>query len=227
MSREMTPEQIEQHKEFVRTLVDSGIIINKEDSSVLDKILEDSYAIIEDGEYANSEEKDKAYDNYRKLAMDYGRTLGQTLYNFGLDEEEYKLLKKVIMRENEYDRQDIHIGLFVKDDYFDKMEAKPNWGKEKFKQGVEILPCDINTTTRISHLFGQYKVKGLGKEAETFYEISKKIVDVSKIFEYYNNMGEQMSKDASNWIQGLDEEAAVETTGEEKVLTKQELRPKQ
>ena len=111
--------------------------------------------------------------------------------------------------------------------YFDKMEEKPNWSKEKFKQGVEILPCDINTTTRIWHLFGQYKVKGLGKEAETFYEISKKIVDVSKIFEYYNNMGEQMSKDASNWIQGLDEEAPVEGVDEEKVLTNQELRPKQ
>lgn len=227
MSREMTPEQIEEHKQFVRTLVDSGIIINKEDSATLDKILEDCYAIIENGSYTNNEEKDKAYGDYRKLAMDYGRTLGQTLYNFGLDEDEYKLLKKVIMRDNEYDRQDIHIGLLVKDEYFDKMESRPNWSKEKFNQGVEILACDINTTTRISHLFGKYKIKGLGRDAEIFYEISKKIVDVSKIFEYYNNMGEQMSKDAMNWTQGLDDETPQPTDNEEKVLITKDIKPKQ
>ena len=229
MAREMTPEQIEQHKAYVRELVNSGIIINTDDSSVLDGILEKAYAIMEDKNLNTEDEKNKAFGEYRELAMSFGRTLGGVLYNFGVDENEYKLLKKVIMREIEYDRQDNHIGLLVKDEYFGAIESKPGWQKTKFADGVEILPCDINTTTRISHIFGQYKVKGLGGEAETYYEISKKIIDISKVFEYYNNMGEQMSVDASNWIQGLEpEEAIVEeiTDGEEKVLVNKEVRPK-
>lgn len=209
MSKEISKEQIEQHKTYVRKIIDSGLVINKEDSKTLDTILESAYSIIEDKEYNTNEEKDTAFEEYKELAMSFGRTLGSTLYNFGLDEGEYKLLRKIIMTDLEYDRQDIHFGLMVKDDYFNKVEARKDWTVTKFKKGVEILPTDINTVTRISHLFGQYKVKGLGSVAENYYEILKKITDVSKIFEYYNNMGEQMSKDASNWIQGLDEEAPV------------------
>lgn len=211
MAREMTQDQIEQHKNYVMKIINSGIVIKKEDVDALTKILEDVYKIIEDGVYNTEEEKNKAFGDYKELAMDYGRTLGSIQYNFGVDESEYKLLKKVIMRELEYDRENIHIGLMVKDEYFDKLEkSRSNFSSTKFMDNVEILPCDINTITRISHLFGQFKVKGLGGEAETYYEISKRIIDISKVFEYFNNMGEQMSKDAMNWIQGLEEDV-VET----------------
>lgn len=208
MAQEMTPEQIELHKKYVKELITTGLILDKPAVEKLDSILGSAYDLMEK-EYTTNEEKDNAFGEYKEIAMSFGRTLGETKYNFMLTEKEYKLMRKIIFREIEYDRQDLYFGLLVKDDFFGVVESRPGWDKDKFKDGVETVTTDINTITRLSHLCSMYKVKGLGEDAENFYEILKKITDISKSFEYYNNTGEQMSKDAMNWVQGLEEEEVM------------------
>jgi hypothetical protein len=227
-----TQEQIQQ--EALEKLLDSGLLLEIDDKNVLDETLKKAASIITTPIPEKAEDKDKAFGEYRETMIKYGGTLSKIKFNFGLKESEYKLIRKIIFQELEYDRQDLFIALSVRDNFFDVVETA-EWQKTKFKGGedaVEIFKIDIHDITRISHLIGQYKIKGLNKVATSYAEVIRKIGDISKIFEHYNKLGEQMSEAGGNWIQNLEKEPVdeteekVEVNGEERVLVDKKIQPK-
>ena len=229
----MTPEQKQATDEQLQALLDSGIVLAKPVVEELQSILDKAHDIITAPMPSTNSEKDVAYAEYKETMISYGRTLGEVLYTFGLVEAEYKLLRNAICKELEYNRQDLFIAIVTKENFFDKIESRSGWTQNKFsaKDGLEKFPIDIHDTTRISHLLSEYKVKGLTTSALTYANIVRKIGDISKVFEHFNQLGEAMSERGGNWVQGLSEEetaqeiASVESD-EERVLVDTKLAPK-
>lgn len=235
----MTSGQKQVADEQLGSLLDSGIVLAKTKSEELQDILDNAHNIITAPMPKTNEEKDKVYAEYKETMMSYGKTLGEVSYTFGLLESEYKLLRNAICKDLEYNRQDLFIAIVVKDNFFDKIENRNGWQQNKFsaKDGLERFDIDIHDTTRISHLLSEFKVKGLTPPALTYANIVRKIGDISKVFEHFNQLGESMSESGGNWVQGLGEEdTAVEMSDamtetdlsedEERVLVDTKLAPK-
>jgi len=211
--------------EQLKKLIESNIILNEEDRNSLDTILNDVDKLIstEIPKDITEHNKNTLFEKCKEYMLTYGRTFSGVKYTFGLSEAEYKLIKKIICQELEYDRQDLFIALVVKENFFDAIEKSEDWHKEKFKteDNIDFFYVDIHEITRISHLIGQYKIKGLNKVSSNYAEVVRKIGDISKIYEYYNNLGNHMRQKCDNWIKGL----VDKTSEEEKVLVNKTTKP--
>ena len=64
---------------------------------------------------------------------------------------------------------------------------------------------DITEITRISHLCGLVQINGLDEKADIYANLTKKIGDISKIFDIYNSKGKDLSEEGGNWIQGFEQ----------------------
>ena len=189
-------------------LLDSGAILIGTDKTKLDNIIEGIYTIYNSPISKVAEERDAQYAQYRELISLYGKTLGEIKFNLLLSKEEYLLLKNIIVNKLEYDRQNLFIGLLVRDNFFHKFDTDKNYTRTALftsDSPVEAFSLDINEITRISHLTGLYTIQGLDKKADTYANIIKKIGDISKIFEIYNSKGQTLSEEGGNWIQGFEQ----------------------
>lgn len=222
----MNQEQARIQEEELDKLLESGLLISLEKKEELESFLKKASEIIS-SPIPNSEKgKNKLYTEYKDSMKNYGKTLGETTYNFGLTEDEYKTIRKIIYQELEYDRQDLFIALVVKENFFEVVE-KGGQHKKAFKENdVAIFEIDIHDITRISHLIGKYKVKGLNNMAVNYAEVVRKIGDISKVFENFNRRGEEMSEAGANWIHGLEKSDDAVEVEEEKVLVDKKIQPK-
>jgi hypothetical protein len=90
----------------------------------------------------------------------------------------------------------------------------------KYTNDKELKGVAVNATeiTYIYHLISKYKVKGLTKDSFTFSEILVKIGDISKLFNYYDAVGKNLSTDIQNWVTSFEDgvvfEKSVNITGE-------------
>jgi hypothetical protein len=83
----------------------------------------------------------------------------------------------------------------------------------KYTSG-EILPFAVTATevTYIYHLIQNHKVKGLGKDSLLFSQILLTIGAISKIFNYYDATGKNMSNDIQDWVLTFEEGVFAEGT---------------
>jgi len=77
----------------------------------------------------------------------------------------------------------------------------------KYSNDDELIAFPVNATeiTYIYHLISTHKIKGLTKDAQTFSQILRKIGDISKVFNYYETLGKNLSGDVQDWVAAFEE----------------------
>ena len=83
---------------------------------------------------------------------------------------------------------------------------------DKFSNDTDSIPFLVDATeiTYIYHLIAEHKVKGLTKDTYTFSEILKRIGAVSKVFNYYDTIGKNVSTDVLDWVACFEEGVSKE-----------------
>ncbi len=199
-------------------LMKSGAIITEYDKASLEELIANIETMYNTPVSEVAQERDAQYSKYRELITSYGKTLGEIKYNLLLSRDEYMFLKNLIINKISYDRQNLFVGLLVRDNFFYKYDTEKNVAKTSLFVGesiVEAFPLDINEITRISHLTGLHEIQGLDKKADIYANIVKKIGDISKIFEIFNSRGQELSEKGGNWLQGFDKYESEQVVAEQ------------
>jgi hypothetical protein len=182
----MTDEKKRMIDDQTKELIDKDILIGAEDKATLLKIISDAEELFSLPLSDVAEEREASWTKYTEYMSNYGKTLGSI----------------------KYDRNNVFIGMIVRDDFFRKFDSEVIPTKTSLYKGdgtvPELFQIDINEITRISHLTSLYEVQGLTKEAESFFNIIRKIGDISKIFEVFKTKGDDINTKGGDWTMGFD-----------------------
>ena len=221
-----------QENEQFQKLLNSNLVLRKEDKDSLDTLINDFEAFHSTTVPKDKTEREEVYIKYQDKITEFGTTLAEVLYSFQLTKDEYLFMKDTILKKLEYNRENVFVALMVRDEFFGLYDDEVKSAikttiefKEVDKLNVAVLPVNINTLTRISHLLGLYIVKDItSKKADNFASLVKKIGDCAKIGNYFTMKGNQLREAGDNWMLGFDKydaeelgESQVEEVSAEKI----------
>jgi len=170
--------------------------------------------ILQTGKGKTDEEKDTLYSEAQKLWNEYADHMKTAKYNFFLNRGQWKFITDLLLSKLEYDVNTVFFAIELTDMLGDMRNVKYNNDEE-----LKSTPVNATEITYIYHLISKYKVKGLTKESYLFSEILIKIGDISKLFNYYDAVGKNLSTDIQNWVtsfeEGVDFEKSVNVIEEE------------
>lgn len=211
----LSKEQYELIEQETQRLLSEGIVMSKEASDELNKILEETETIIK------KDATDETWVEYKESISRFYPVFNDHRYNFQLTKNEYSTLRDIIFSKMNYDRNNIYQALVLRDNFFIPLEkelgAKNGNLNTMFKNNDDIVSIETNMREikRISDLLSGYIIKGLTKEAEEFANIFKKIGDIMRIFEYFYQKADDLGNRASTWT-------ALGIKAEEEALAKSE-----
>lgn len=173
--------------------------------------LENKISSIEDyitnnsGKGKTEEEQDNLYKDAQELWKNYANTLRDTKYNFHLNRPQWKFLTDLVLSKLEYDVNSVFFAIELTD-------LLGNMRDAKYSNDTELVafPVDATEITYVYHLISQYKVKGLTKEAYMFSQVLKRIGSISKVFNYYDTSGKNLSNDIQDWVTSFEDGVIVE-----------------
>ena len=200
------------------------LLLGPESENLLDSGIKNIENYInQSGKGKTDEEKDSLYMNAQNMWNEYAVIMKNAKYNFHLNRVQWKFLTDLLLSKLEYDVNTVFFAIEL-------VELLGSLREVKYTDDKELKAVVVNATeiTYIYHLISKYKVKGLTKESFTFSEILVKIGDISKIFNYYDAVGKNLSTDIQNWVTSFEEgivfeksvtvtETTEETTTEETV----------
>ena len=126
-------------------------------------------------------------------------------YNFYLNQDQLNFLTDLVLTKLEYDVNTVFFAIELKS-MFDEMKST------KLKNSTDMACHKLNATeiTYLYHLISKHNVKGLNKSAILFSEILLKIGDISKVFNYYDTTGKNLSTDIQDWVATFEESVIKE-----------------
>jgi hypothetical protein len=170
--------------------------------------------MLQSGKGKTDEEKDSLYGEAQRLWNEYANHMKSVKYNFFLNRNQWKFITDLLLSKLEYDVNTVFFAIELTDMLGDMRNVKYNNDDE-----LKSTPVNATEITYIYHLISKYKVKGLTKESYLFSEILIKIGDISKLFNYYDAVGKNLSTDIQNWVtsfeEGVDYEKSVNVIEEE------------
>ena len=145
-------------------------------------------------------EKDELYRGAQELWMEYANSLKEAKYNFHLNRPQWKFLTDLVLSKLEYDVNTVFFAIELTDLVGSMRDVK-------FTDDTQLIPFPVNATeiTYVYHLIAKHKVKGLTKDAYLFSEILIRIGNISKLFNYYDTVGKNLSSDVQNWVSAFEE----------------------
>jgi hypothetical protein len=145
-------------------------------------------------------EKDELYRGAQELWMEYANSLKEAKYNFHLNRPQWKFLTDLVLSKLEYDVNTVFFAIELTDLLGSMRDVK-------FTDDTQLIPFPVNATeiTYVYHLIAKHKVKGLTKDAYLFSEILIRIGNISKLFNYYDTVGKNLSSDVQNWVSAFEE----------------------
>lgn len=199
---------------FFENEVDN-LILDVNQESILDsKIKEvEDYIKNNDGKGKPESEKDELYKNAQELWRSYALSLKETKYNFFLNRTQYNFLTNLILTKLEYDINTVFLAIEL-------TNLLGNMKDVKFSNEKELVNFPVNATeiTYIYHLISTHKVKGLTKDAYTFSQVLIRIGDISKVFNYYDTAGKNLSTEIQDWVTLFEDGVTKEETVTAEVL---------
>lgn len=193
------------------------LLINTLEESTLDnKILDlENYLKNNAGKGKTEKEKDDLYKSAQQLWRSYASSLKDTKYNFYLNKAQYKFLTDLILSKLEYDVNTVFFAIELTDTLATMKDMK-------FVNEKDLINLPVNATeiTYIYHLIAKHKVKGLTRDAYTFANILKRIGAISKIFNYYDATGKNLSTDIQDWVSTFDDGVILEEQKDSTVKAK-------
>jgi hypothetical protein len=189
-------------------------LINTEFEQSLDsKIIEiKDFIRSNNGRGLSNTEKDNLYLSAQKLWKIFIEELKEAKYNFFLNRSQHKFLTDLVMNKLEYDVNSVFFAIELKE-LFEVLK------ESKYKNDTDLVSYPVNATeiTYIYHLISKHKVKGLTKDSYLFAEILMKIGNISKIFNYYDATGKNLSTDIQDWVLTFEEGVNLENRNQEVV----------
>jgi hypothetical protein len=177
------------------------LLINNENEQKLDSDIEEIYNFIKNntGKGKTNAEKDSLYLESQRLWKIYITDLESAKYNFYLNKEQWKFLTDLVLHKLDYDVNSVFFAIELKE-LFDSMKST------KYSSN-EYIPYSVNATevTYIYHLISKHTVKGLTKDSYLFSEVLLLIGAISKIFNYYDATGKNLSADIQDWVATFEE----------------------
>ncbi len=167
-----------------------------------------------DGKGLSEDEQDAIYKGAQELWMAYANSLKDAKYNFHLNRPQWKFVTDLVLSKLEYDVNTVFFAIEL-------TELLGSMKDAKFIDDNQLVPFPVNATeiTYIYHLISKHKVKGLTKEAYLFSEVLKRIGAISKVFNYYDTCGKNLSTDIQNWVTTFEEGVSFENTVNETEIT--------
>jgi hypothetical protein len=158
-----------------------------------------------DGKDKTDEEKDELYKGAQELWVAYANSLKEAKYNFHLNRSQWKFITDLVLSKLEYDVNTVFFAIELTDLLGSMRDVK-------FADDNQLIPFPVNATeiTYVYHLISKHKVKGLTKDAYLFSEILIRIGNISKLFNYYDTCGKNLSSDVQNWVSTFEEGVSFE-----------------
>lgn len=174
------------------------IILDSQWETQLDeKIVEiENYMKNNNGKGKNEEEKDELYKNAQTIWREYASTLTNTKYNFFLNRKQYKFLTDLILQKMEYDVNTVFFAIELTN-LLGQMRENSRYQND---EDLIAFPVDATEITYIYHLISKHKVKGLTNNSYLFAQVLRRIGDISKVFNYYDTAGKNLSTEIQNWV---------------------------
>lgn len=167
-----------------------------------------------DGKGLSEEEQDAIYKGAQELWMAYANSLKDAKYNFHLNRPQWKFVTDLVLSKLEYDVNTVFFAIEL-------TELLGSMKDAKFADDNQLIAFPVNATeiTYIYHLIAKHKIKGLTKEAYLFSEVLKRIGAISKVFNYYDTCGKNLSTDIQNWVTTFEEGVSFENRVNETEIT--------
>ena len=183
------------------------LLINKEVETLLDDKLNSikEYIFTNSGKGKSNKEKDELYQNAQSLWKEYINELKEAKYNFQLNRHQHRFLTELVMTKLEYDVNSVFFAIELKE-LFEIMKE----GKYSNDEDLISFPVNATEITYIYHLISKHTVKGLVKDSYLFAEVLMKIGAISKIFNYYDTTGKNLSADVQDWVLTFEEGVIME-----------------
>lgn len=184
------------------------IILDSQWETQLDeKIVEiENYMKNNNGKGKSEEEKDELYKNAQTIWREYASTLTNTKYNFFLNRKQYKFLTDLILQKMEYDVNTVFFAIELTN-LLGQMKEDSRYTNDEDLIG---FPVDATEITYIYHLISKHKVKGLTNNSYLFAQVLRRIGDISKVFNYYDTAGKNLSTEIQNWVVTFDDGVTAE-----------------
>jgi hypothetical protein len=166
-----------------------------------------------EGKGKSESEKDELYKNAQELWRSYALSLKETKYNFLLNRPQWRFLTDLILIKLEYDVNTVFLAIELTN-LLGSMKGV------KFQNDSELINFPVNATeiTYIYHLIANHKVKGLTKDAYTFSQVLIRIGDISKVFNYYDTAGKNLSTEIQDWVTLFEEGVTLDESVKAEVI---------
>ena len=185
------------------------LLISTESENLLDtKIQEIEKFMEQDGKSKTDDEKNDLYKDAQILWKEYADAMKTAKYNFHLNRPQWKFLTDLLLTKLEYDVNT----LFFAIELVDLLGSMRQTGKYTNDADLNEFPVNATEITYIYHLISNHKVKGLTKDSFYFSEVLVKIGNISKLFNYYDAVGKNLSTEIQDWVAAFDEGVTRETS---------------
>ena len=144
---------------------------------------------------------ERIYSIFNYLLNSYIQYLNEMTFNFEVTNQEFKFLDKVLVRETEYDGDEVFNYTEFIESFWES--AKAEYEKDKSK-GSFIFKINIKKILLLHHLIKGHKVKGVTIEFKIFRNVLYKIAQTNRVFNAYNIIVERLKDDAKLWGTALD-----------------------
>lgn len=149
-------------------------------------------------------EVDKIYAISNYLLNSYIQFVNEMKFNFELTKHEFKFLNKALVREIEYDADEVfNYAEFLNILWNDVQEL----AEENKSEPSITFVANIKMILILHHLIKGYKVKGSTADYTLFKDILFKIAQFNKLFNAYTIIIERIKADREIWGSALDEVA--------------------
>jgi hypothetical protein len=195
---------------FIENDLENALLNKEWEVKLDDKISEiENYIKNNNGKGKSEEEKDILYKNAQEIWKEYINILKPSKYNFYLNRIQYRFLTDLILVKMEYDVNTVFFAIELTD-------LLGNMKGVKYSNDTDLIPFEVSATeiTYIYHLISKHKVKGLTKDSYTFAQVLHRIGDISKIINYYDTAGKNLSTDIQNWVLTFDDGVTIENKEE-------------
>lgn len=188
------PEMIFTEKDVEYRLL-SNDVESKMDSSISEF---QNFIKSQNGAGMSEEEKDEIYVSAQNFIRDLKRELRDSKFNFYVNRPQYTFLTNLILSKLDYDVNTVFIAIELTDLMVGM--KKLNYQDDKTYIPVQMTPTEV---TYLYHLISTHKVKGLGKDAYIFASILRRIGEISKIINFYDNESKTLTGEIAIWAANL------------------------
>ena len=140
--------------------------------------------------------KDILYADAQGLWNEYAKILRDVRFTFYINRKQYQYLTELLRDKLEYDVNTVFIAI----ELTDMLGTWVSEGTNKDDTTLKGYRANATEMTYMYHLISKHKVKGLGYSTYTFADILRRIGELSKIINYYDNHAKQLSTDIQNWV---------------------------